>query len=746
MQASQCDRLRVVITMRDDFFHRANAYQDLSDLLQSGSFPLTTPRRDALRQMIERPAERAGIAFDAGLVEQILEDTGDEPGGLALMAYALDELYKLGHQQITFAHYRALGGVQGAIGTRAENTFQKLPGEAAEKMAALQRVFRQLVEVDERGTATRQRAPLANITDTELATAFIEARLLVTTEAHTHEPLLEVAHEALLRKEGWPRLAEWISESQEDLILLRQMRAAAEDWARRGRPEQSWRWEAERLTLVTAMLERQQTTLTDTEQQFIEPEQNRLLRELEQLSPGHHERRRDIGDRLAVIGDTRAGVGLRPDGLPDIDWLPVPTLPEPVTLKTDDIEIGPVTIQPFFMARYLVTFAQYQAFVEAHDGFADPRWWQDFPEEYRSQELVAQRTKIANAPRDSVSWYQSVAFARWLDHQYREHGLFNQFKPSSPALLPQGEGSQAGSEYQERVRESGLIERFKPSSPALLPQGEGSQAGSEYQERVREMATKAMVQIAQDLRKRQTSAEEILWECLRDRRLADLKFRRQHPVAQTNYVADFFCYERKLIVELDGGIHQFQQAADAQRQRELEALGLQVIRFTNDQITNHLYDVLTTILQVIESPFYLREKGLGDEGLNWQIRLPTEWEWQWAAQAGTEARAYPWGDWQEGLANTSEVGLSRTTAVGLYPQGLAECGASDLAGNLREWCQNDYGEHQVVDGYNNGNSKVLRGGSFGNVRYVAASSSRNLDNPLGRNHYSGLRLVLVRLS
>jgi very-short-patch-repair endonuclease len=447
-----------------------------------------------------------------------------------------------------------------------------------------------------------------------------------------------------------------------------------------------------------------------------------------------------------VIGDTRAGVGLRPDGLPDIDWLPVPTLPEPVTLKTDDIEIGPVTIQPFFMARYLVTFAQYQAFVEAHDGFADPRWWQDFPEEYRPQELVAQRTKIANAPRDSVSWYQSVAFARWLDHQYREHGLFNQFKPSSPALLPQGEGSQAGSEYQERVRESGLIERFKPSSPALLPQGEGSQAGSEYQERVREMATKAMVQIAQDLRKRQTSAEEILWECLRDRRLADLKFRRQHPVAQTNYVADFFCYERKLIVELDGGIHQFQQAADAQRQRELEALGVQVIRFTNDQITNHLYDVLTTILQVIESPFYLREKGLGDEGLNWQIRLPTEWEWQWAAQAGTEARAYPWGDWQEGLANTSEAGLNRTTAVGLYPQGLAECGASDLAGNLQEWCQNDHGEHQVVDGYNNGNSKVLRGGSFYLNRLGAASSFRLNVSPNYGNYAFGWRLVIVRLS
>src|SRR3954453_23429898 len=104
------------------------------------------------------------------------------------------------------------------------------------------------------------------------------------------------------------------------------------------------------------------------------------------------------------------------------------------------------------------------------------------------------------------------------------------------------------------------------------------------EEHYRAMASKAMVQIARDLRERQTSAEAILWECLRNRRLGGLKFRRQHPIAESNYVADFFSYEHHLVVELDGSIHDLQQAADAERQHDIEALGYRVIRFSNEQV------------------------------------------------------------------------------------------------------------------------------------------------------------------
>lgn len=67
-------------------------------------------------------------------------------------------------------------------------------------------------------------------------------------------------------------------------------------------------------------------------------------------------------------------------------------------------------------------------------------------------------------------------------------------------------------------------------------------------------------------------------------------------MANTPYVVDFFCYEYRLVIELDGGIHSTQQEADAQRQAELEALGLRVLRFPNDLLYTHLEDVLTAIV------------------------------------------------------------------------------------------------------------------------------------------------------
>jgi very-short-patch-repair endonuclease len=118
------------------------------------------------------------------------------------------------------------------------------------------------------------------------------------------------------------------------------------------------------------------------------------------------------------------------------------------------------------------------------------------------------------------------------------------------------------------------------------------------EEHYRAMASKAMVQIARDLRERQTSAEAILWECLRNRRLGGLKFRRQHPIAESNYVADFFNYENHLVVELDGSIHDLQQAADAERQHDIEALGYRVIRFSNEQVFSNLEDTLIVILRL----------------------------------------------------------------------------------------------------------------------------------------------------
>jgi len=110
--------------------------------------------------------------------------------------------------------------------------------------------------------------------------------------------------------------------------------------------------------------------------------------------------------------------------------------------------------------------------------------------------------------------------------------------------------------------------------------------------------SQAMLARARQLRHEQTPAEALLWEHLRNRRLKGLKFRRQHPVGR--FVADFYCAQRRLIVELDGAVHRMQGEYDALRTEELERDGYRVIRFTDNQVERDLERVLERIAEACE--------------------------------------------------------------------------------------------------------------------------------------------------
>lgn len=101
------------------------------------------------------------------------------------------------------------------------------------------------------------------------------------------------------------------------------------------------------------------------------------------------------------------------------------------------------------------------------------------------------------------------------------------------------------------------------------------------------------VPAARDLRRRATSAEDLLWEMLRDRRLAGLKFRRQHPVGP--FVIDFCCPARRLAIELDGGVHETRRQEDTEREAVLTAAGYRVLRFPNGAVCERMEEVLSTI-------------------------------------------------------------------------------------------------------------------------------------------------------
>ncbi len=248
------ERVRVVVTLRRDFLSAALDLPALAGVLGGrGFFPVSAPGPLALAEMILRPARMAGIEIKQDLCKRILEDTGTGPGALALMAFTLNELYRLagGSPEITLDHYKTLGGVSAAIEVQAERAVKEhLHGGDG----ALQALFRDLVGVNDEGVATRRRTHLHDIRGRDpakvrLVESLVKARILVADDERREEAggqvdrgesalsdmaVVEVAHEAVLS--AWGRLADWVHANDRQLQVCREMTRAAKSWHREGKP------------------------------------------------------------------------------------------------------------------------------------------------------------------------------------------------------------------------------------------------------------------------------------------------------------------------------------------------------------------------------------------------------------------------------------------------------------------------------------------------------------------------------
>ena len=100
---------------------------------------------------------------------------------------------------------------------------------------------------------------------------------------------------------------------------------------------------------------------------------------------------------------------------------------------------------------------------------------------------------------------------------------------------------------------------------------------------------------AKALRSSMTISEQYLWEQLKGKKILGLRFRPQHPI--DIFIADFYCHSLKLVIEIDGGIHKNndQKKYDIGREAELSDLGIEVIRFTNEEVINHINEVVDEI-------------------------------------------------------------------------------------------------------------------------------------------------------
>ncbi len=110
---------------------------------------------------------------------------------------------------------------------------------------------------------------------------------------------------------------------------------------------------------------------------------------------------------------------------------------------------------------------------------------------------------------------------------------------------------------------------------------------------------RALAEQARAMRRAMTAAEKCLWERLRHHRLGGLHFRRQQRLGP--FIVDFYCHEARLVVEVDGEVHEQQRERDAERDRFLASGGLRILRFPNDQVLYNTEAVVAEIAAVARS-------------------------------------------------------------------------------------------------------------------------------------------------
>jgi hypothetical protein len=179
------NRLRVVATVRSEFIGKLEESETALEVLNTGyNYHLGPVSPRILQEMIERPAEATGYEFGPHVVDEILDESGKEPGNLPLVAYALKQLFEQ-RKERTFTNkaYKDMGGVVGAIGTKADQVMKKLKPDA---VASFDKVFAELVHLDRDRPPTRKRVSLVSFKDHVGATTLIKAlagkdcRVLVT--------------------------------------------------------------------------------------------------------------------------------------------------------------------------------------------------------------------------------------------------------------------------------------------------------------------------------------------------------------------------------------------------------------------------------------------------------------------------------------------------------------------------------------------------------------------------------------
>ena len=276
-------KMKIVVTMRADFWGECAPYRDLTELMQAHQELIGPMNTAELRAAMEQQARKVGLRFEADLSNTILDAVKGEPGAMPLLQHALLEMWKRRHGRwLKTDEYRAIGGVQKAIAETAESIYAEV--EPVEQQL-IRDIFVRLTRLDADSVAgeerrdTRQRVRFDELIPADgeisvvrnLVQRLATVRLIVTSlNEATGQEEVEVAHEALIRH--WPRLQTWLDEDRDLLRLRSGIRQAAQEWEEEAEEEKGHLLihRGSRLEEIEALLNIKRLGLNVLEQGYID--------------------------------------------------------------------------------------------------------------------------------------------------------------------------------------------------------------------------------------------------------------------------------------------------------------------------------------------------------------------------------------------------------------------------------------------------------------------------------------------
>jgi WD40 repeat protein len=226
---------RLILTMRSDFEPNVARFRDFQPVFEDATVRATPLNAGELREAIEQPAQMAGLRFEEGVVDGLLQDILGEPAALPLLQFTLLKLWENRQRnRVTWETYQRLGGGRLALARSADEFYETL---IPEDRVTARRLLLRLVRPGEGLEVTSNRVRRETLYQAGEARhridgvldKLVQARLVRLTGAETPDDAqVEIAHEALVR--NWPRLVGWLEDERENIRRRLRLTAAAEQW------------------------------------------------------------------------------------------------------------------------------------------------------------------------------------------------------------------------------------------------------------------------------------------------------------------------------------------------------------------------------------------------------------------------------------------------------------------------------------------------------------------------------------